>query len=91
LQGEVGTLRPGAYADVALFKLCEGDYVFYDVFMNARKGRRLLCNTLTIVNGQPMARAPDGPTMPWIAPSEDQRALVARGHTPTAMARGCCA
>ncbi|MCS6847700.1 MAG: amidohydrolase/deacetylase family metallohydrolase [Anaerolineae bacterium] len=91
LQDEVGTLKPGAYADVALFKLCKGDYTFYDVFMNARKGRQLLCNTLTIVNGQPMARTPDGPTMPWIELTEDQQALIARGHTPKAMAHpGCC-
>ncbi|MCS7054611.1 MAG: amidohydrolase/deacetylase family metallohydrolase [Thermoflexales bacterium] len=93
LQDEVGTLKPGAYADVALFRLCEGDYTFYDVFMNARKGRQLLCNTLTIVNGRPMERTPDGPTMPWIALTEEQQMLVARGHTPAAMARagsGCC-
>jgi len=88
LAGEVGTLRPGAYADIALFKLLDGDYTFYDVFMNARTGKHLLCNTLTVLGGQPMARLPDGPTMPWIELTEGQRALVARGHTPGA--KGCC-
>jgi dihydroorotase len=91
LQGEVGTLKPGAYADVALFRLSEGDYTFYDVFMNARKGRQLLRNTLTVLNGRPMERVPDGPTMPWIELTEDQRALVERKHTPAALAEsGCC-
>ncbi len=90
LQDEIGTLKTGAYADIALFRLCEGDFTFYDVFMNARQGRQLLCSTLTILNGQPMARMPDGPTMPWIELSEGQQALVARGHTPGAMGCGRC-
>jgi dihydroorotase len=90
LQDEVGTLKPGAYGDAALFKLCEGDYTFYDVFMNARTGKQLLCNTLTVLNGQPMARVPDGPTMPWIELTEGQQALVQRGHTPGAMTHACC-
>jgi dihydroorotase len=90
LQGEVGSLKPGAYADVALFKLCEGDYTFYDVFMNARPGKQLLCNTLTVLNGQPIDRVPDGPTMPWIDLTEGQHALVSRGHTPGKMLHGCC-
>jgi len=41
-----------------------------------------------VLGGQPMARLPDGPTMPWIELTEGQRALVARGHTPGA--KGCC-
>ncbi len=87
LQDEVGTLRAGAFADVALFNLCAGDYTFYDVFMNARQGKQLLCNTLTIVDGQPMTRMPDPPQMPWIELSEGQRALIERRHTPGHM---CC-
>ncbi len=30
---DLGTLRVGAPADVALFRLEEGDFTFYDVFM----------------------------------------------------------
>jgi predicted amidohydrolase len=48
LQSEVGTLKPGAYADVALFKVCDGDFTFYDVFMNARNGKQLLQNTPSV-------------------------------------------
>jgi dihydroorotase len=87
LQDEVGSLKAGAFADVALWHLCEGDYMFYDVFMNARKGKQLLCNTLTVIDGQPMTRMPDPPAMPWIELSESQRALIERRHTPGHM---CC-
>ncbi len=48
----------GALADVALFRIEEGDFAFYDVHMNKRMGKQLLRNTLTIVDGQEMARAP---------------------------------
>jgi dihydroorotase len=87
LQDEVGSLKAGAFADVALWKLCEGDYTFYDVFMNARRGKQLLCNTLTVIDGQPMTRMPDPPQMPWIELSESQRALIERRHMPGHM---CC-
>jgi dihydroorotase len=87
LQDEVGSLKAGAFADVALWKLCEGDYTFYDVFMNARGGKQLLCNTLTVIDGQPMTRMPDPPQMPWIELSESQRALIERRHMPGHM---CC-
>lgn len=87
LQNEVGSLKTGAFADVALWKVCEGDYTFYDVFMHARKGRQLLCNTLTIIAGQPLPHVSDPPPMPWIELSDDQRALIERRHTPRHM---CC-
>ncbi len=90
---QVGTLRVGALADVALFRIDEGDFSFYDVHMNKRMGKRLLRNTRTIVDGKPMAYAPDGPTAPWIELSEAQESLIEWGHTPGAMAgrtAGCC-
>lgn len=90
LAGEAGTLKPGAPADVALFKLVDGDFTFYDVFMNPRTGRQLLRNTLTLIDGRVLERAPDGPTMPWIALSDGQRALVERGHTPAMLSAECC-
>lgn len=86
---QIGSLRVGALADVALFLVEDGDYAFYDVHMNKRTGSTLLRNTLTIVDGQEMERAPDGPTAPWIELSEEQRNLVEWGHTPSAMACSC--
>jgi dihydroorotase len=37
--GELGTLSPGAYADVALFRLEEGRFPFYDTRKVLREGR----------------------------------------------------
>ncbi|HEX5688627.1 MAG TPA: amidohydrolase/deacetylase family metallohydrolase [Roseiflexaceae bacterium] len=86
MQNEIGTLRPGALADVALFALQDGAFPLYDIHMNVRESRQLLRNTLTILNGRPLALAPDAPMAPWIELSESQRELVERGHTPQAFA-----
>ena len=84
LQDEVGTLKPGALADVALFRLESGDFTFYDVHMNARPGKQLVRNTLTLINGRELPVTADDPLAPWIDLSEAQQALIERGHTPTA-------
>lgn len=91
LSDEIGTLKPGALADVALFQIDSGDYTFYDVSMNARQGKQLVRNTLTIINGRELPITIDGPQAPWIELTENQKALIERGHTPTALAghRGC--
>jgi dihydroorotase len=85
LDNEIGTLKVGALADVALFTLEEGRFSLYDVFMQPREGRQLLRNTLTIVNGRELPRVPDGPMAPWMELNESQLALRERGHTPEAM------
>jgi dihydroorotase len=84
--GEIGTLRPGALADVALFTIEQGDFTFYDIHMNPRQGQELIRNTLTVVNGRPMPRLADPPPAPWIELTEAQRGLIERGHTPAGMA-----
>jgi dihydroorotase len=86
LQHELGTLKVGALADLALFALQEGRFPFYDVFMNMREGSRLIRNTLTIANGRRLPGLPDPATAPWIELSEGQRALIERGHTPDGFA-----
>lgn len=90
LDAEIGTLRVGALADVAIFTVEAGDFPLYDVFMNKRTSKQLLRNTCTIVGGQEMVRCPDGPTAPWIELSEAQRNLIQWGHTPEKMAGTCC-
>jgi dihydroorotase len=87
LQDEVGTLRVGAPADVAIFTLEEGRFPLYDVFMQPREGRQLLRNTLTLVNGRELPRVPDAPRAPWMELSEAQHALIAQGHTPQQLTR----
>jgi dihydroorotase len=86
-QHELGTLRVGALADLALFTIQPGRFPFYDVFMNMREGTQLIRNTLTIVNGRPLRRTPDAAPAPWIELSAGQRALLDRGHTPDAFAK----
>jgi dihydroorotase len=87
LQHELGTLKVGALADVALFTVQQGRFPFYDVFMNMREGAQLIRNTLTIANGRPLPRTPDPAPAPWIELSAGQRALIERGHTPEGFAK----
>lgn len=54
--GELGTLAVGAEGDVALWKLEEGEFEFYDAQGNRRVGKKRLANTLTIKGGKVMAR-----------------------------------
>jgi dihydroorotase len=90
LAGEVGTLRPGARADVALFRLERGSFPLYDVDLERRDGRELLRNTLTLVGGRPLPpRLPEEPA-PWVELTPAQRARHARvsgsAATPAALA-----
>ena len=87
LASEIGTLKVGALADVALFTLEEGEFPLYDVHMETRTGRQLIRNTLTIVNGRELPRIPDGPMAPWMALSERQQEILARGHDPETMVK----
>ena len=62
---DLGSLKPGSLADVALFRVDEGDYTFYDVAMSPRKGTKLLVNTLTMLGGETMPRLPEKERMVW--------------------------
>ena len=84
-EAEIGALRVGSLADVALFRLADGVFPFYDVFMNRLDGKQLLINQLTICGGREMSRIADGAVAPWIELSEQQRNLVKWGHTPESM------
>jgi len=85
LSQELGTLRPGALADVALFALHRGRFPLYDVYMNVREGSQLLRASLTIVDGRPCLQSADEAPAPWIELTADQSALIQRGHTPSAL------
>ncbi|MGN6700304.1 MAG: amidohydrolase/deacetylase family metallohydrolase [Thermomicrobiales bacterium] len=62
---DLGTLRPGSLADIALFRLDEGDFTFYDVHMAPRQGSKLLVNTHTFVGGEELPRLPERPREVW--------------------------
>lgn len=85
LEGEVGTLKVGALADVALFTLEKGEFPLYDVHMEKRTGSELMRNTLTLVNGRELPRIPDGPMAPWMELSDRQQEILERGHDPESL------
>ena len=66
LYGQIGTLAPGAYADVATFLIDEGDFELFDIHGNQRLGHRMIRNVRTLVGGQelPHKAMPEAP--PWI-------------------------
>ena len=75
---DLGTLRPGSAADLALFELVEGEVTFHDVQMELRKGTQRLVNTLTLVDGEILERSEERPSQPWAVLPEHQRAAVAK-------------
>jgi dihydroorotase len=87
---DVGTLRVGALADVALMHLHQGTFHFYDIDMNTRTGSQLIRNHTTILNGRIMPHTPIPDPAPWISVRPYQQDIRDRGHTPDQMARGCC-
>ena len=77
LDKELGTLRPGAIADISLFKISRGRFLLYDTLMNVREAKELLVNTMTIINGLPLEPlAPETPP-PWSKLTEAQRSYHA--------------
>jgi dihydroorotase len=95
LDREVGTLRPGARADIGLFALLEGEFPLYDIAGEMRTSQTLLRNTLTILGGRELTRREPEPRAFWTDPTwpegqlvftEKQQRLHDLGHTPDAMA-----
>ena len=70
---DLGTLTPGSPADLALFRIEEGEFTFHDVAMTARTGTARLVNTLTLIDGAPLARLPERPLAPWADLPDHQR------------------
>lgn len=97
IDGEVGTLRPGSVADIALFRLLQGRFPLYDIWGAMRESDRLLVNTLTIVGGRRLHPLPAAPPAPWATDpvwpeaqqpfTDKQRMLRELGHTPSALRR----
>lgn len=71
LKGEVGTLAPGACADISLFAKEKGDFELCDTEGNVRRGQESIRNTMTILDGrrfEPM-ELPAPPV--WVQPVGD--------------------
>jgi dihydroorotase len=89
LTPELGSLKPGSYADLALFAVERGRFPLYDVHLNMREGTEMIRNTLTLVNGRPLPAKVPEPPAPWIELTERQREFDAglrrRPSTPPAV------
>jgi dihydroorotase len=72
----VGTLAVGAVADVAVFRLEEGDFAYYDVLLNERSSGTMLVNEVTIVGGSEMTRREERPMHFWATLPEAQQPIV---------------
>jgi dihydroorotase len=69
MDDRIGTLAVGRTADIALFRIEEGDFTFHDISNNARKGTQRLQNTRTIVGGNTLAaQQPLFRRMIWATP-----------------------
>jgi dihydroorotase len=62
---DLGSLSVGSVADVATFRIDEGDFTFQDVRMSVRKGNKLLVNTMTMIDGCVLPQAEELPLQPW--------------------------
>jgi len=50
--GEIGTLKPEAKADVAIFKVLDGKFVFTDAYGNKKVGEKKIYVTKVIKDGE---------------------------------------
>ena len=89
LTPDLGFLKPGSYADLALFVVERGRFPLYDVHLNMREGTEMIRNTLTLVNGRPLPAKVPEPPAPWVELTERQRefhaALRRQPGTPPAL------
>ena len=79
---ELGSLRPGSAADVALFALERGRFTFYDAGLEARECDALLRNTLTLREGRRLEPTASEPAPPWIQLTDAQRDLHEASRRP---------
>lgn len=73
---DLGTLKVGSVADIALFRLETGDYTFHDIHMSQRRGSQRLISTQTLIDGEVLPRLPERALAPWAVLPEPQRVLL---------------
>lgn len=80
---ELGTLKVGSVADVATFRIDEGDFWFYDARMGERRGGSLLVNTMTMVDGEVLERVPEREAHFWATRPDYQHGVTEPGKQVT--------
>lgn len=63
---QLGHLKVGNPADIAIFRIESGEYVFKDAANMERKSDKLLVNTATFVDGARLEAAKETPMHPWV-------------------------
>lgn len=71
-----GRLAVDGPADVALFRLEDGSYTYYDVFMNERHTSQRLVSTMTLINGHELPRMEERPAHFFAQLPEGQRPIL---------------
>ena len=66
MDDEIGSLRSGRRADLAVFRLVEGRFPLYDQTETMREGRYLLVNSLTMVGGRVLPDRGPLPRPDWL-------------------------
>jgi dihydroorotase len=65
-RSDLGTLAPGARADLAVFDLEQGSFEFRDVDGASRTGTQRLVNVATLIGGREAARTNTPVPAPWV-------------------------
>ncbi|CAO3675847.1 unnamed protein product [Umbelopsis ramanniana] len=63
---QLGHLKVGNPADIAIFRIDEGEYVLKDAANEERIGKKMLVNTATFVDGVKLKATKESATHPWV-------------------------
>jgi dihydroorotase len=66
LADQIGSLRPGATADVAILRVEDGRFRLFDIHGNERWAARMLQHVDTVVSGTRLPHKDVPPPPPWI-------------------------
>ena len=75
---DLGTLRVGAAADVAVLEVVDEPGTFYDCALNPLGGNRMLRSVVTIRAGKVLERVPEPPIAFWAQVPPHQQPIVGR-------------
>lgn len=75
----VGKIGVGDVADLAIFRLDEGEFAFHDIGMAERPGASLLVNTMTMIGGHELPRRAERELHFWADVPEIQRGSMRPG------------
>ncbi len=59
MEGEIGTLKPGAFADITVMKIEDREYTFTDSYGNSLPAHQIMIPQMTMKNGKTRYRQID--------------------------------